>query len=157
MGKVTPCLWFDGRVDEAIEFYDTVFDDFRVDGVQRYGEGAPLPAGTILTATIAVAGQELMLLNGGPHYQLTEAFSLFVRCDTQDEVDYYWERLSAGGEPGRCGWLKDKFGVSWQVVPSVLGELLGDKDPEKAQRVLQAMLQMNKLVIADLQQARNLS
>jgi predicted 3-demethylubiquinone-9 3-methyltransferase (glyoxalase superfamily) len=154
--KITPCLWFDGRVDEAIDFYGTIFDDVRVDGVQRYGEGAPLPAGTILTATIVIAGQDLMVLNGGPHYKLSEAFSLYVPCETQEEVDYFWEKLSAdGGEPGRCGWLKDKFGVSWQIVPTVLGELLGDKDSGKAQRVLHAMLQMNKLIIADLEQAHD--
>jgi predicted 3-demethylubiquinone-9 3-methyltransferase (glyoxalase superfamily) len=154
--KITPCLWFDGRVDEAIEFYQSIFEDFRVSSVQRYGEGAPLPAGTILTATIVIVGQDLLILNGGPHYQLSEAFSLYVPCESQEEVDYFWDKLSAeGGEPGRCGWLKDKFGVSWQIVPTVLGGLLGDQDPAKAQRVLHAMLQMNKLIIADLEQARD--
>ncbi len=156
MRKITPCLWFDGRVDEAIEFYQRIFEDVQVSSVQRYGEGAPLPAGTILTATIVIAGQELMILNGGPHDKLSEAFSLYVPCESQAEVDYFWEKLSAdGGEPGRCGWLKDKFGVSWQIVPTVLGELLGHPDPAKAQRVLQVMLHMNKLVIADLEQARD--
>ncbi len=156
MHRITPCLWFDGRVDEAIEFYQRIFEDFQVSSVQRYGEGAPLPAGTILTATIVIAGQDLMILNGGPHYKLSEAFSLYVPCESQAEVDYFWDKLSGdGGEPGRCGWLKDKFGVSWQIVPTALGELLGDQDPGKAQRVLHAMLQMNKLNIADLERARD--
>ncbi len=157
MGKITPCLWFDGRVDDAIEFYRSIFPDFKVGDIQRYGEGSPFPAGTILLATIEIAGQSLMILNGGPYYKLTEAFSLFVRCENQEEVDYYWDRLIVGGEPSQCGWLKDPFGVSWQIVPNALGELLGDPDQARAGRVMQAMLQMVKIDVRKLQEAADRS
>ncbi|HCF84353.1 MAG TPA: hypothetical protein DEV72_04030 [Ktedonobacter sp.] len=151
--KITPFLWFDNNAEEAINLYTSVFKDAKIVSVSRYGEAGPGQAGTVMTATFTLHGQEFMALNGGPEFKFTEAISFFVNCETQEEVDELWEKLSEGGEKGQCGWLKDKFGVSWQIVPTALGELLGDKDPEKAKRVLEAMLQMHKIDIAKLKQA----
>jgi predicted 3-demethylubiquinone-9 3-methyltransferase (glyoxalase superfamily) len=153
MQKITPFLWFNDNADEAINFYTSIFKDSSVSDVMRYGEAGPGPEGTIMSATFKLAGQEFIALNGGPMFHFTEAISLFVRCDNQDEVDYYWEKLTAGGQESRCGWLRDKFGLSWQIVPNKLGELLQSKDREKANRAMQAMMQMSKIEIAKLEQA----
>jgi predicted 3-demethylubiquinone-9 3-methyltransferase (glyoxalase superfamily) len=150
MSKITPFLWFDDNAEEALEFYCSVFKNSKVLNTSRYGEGAPRPAGMVMMANLELEGQELILLNGGPEFKFTEAFSLFVSCDGQDEVDWYWSQLSAGGEESQCGWLKDKFGLSWQIVPADLGKYLGGPDPAGAQRAMQAMLQMRKLDIAAL-------
>jgi len=156
MPTITPFLWFDNNAEEAMELYCGLFPDAKVGDIMRYGEGAPMPAGTVITATFEIAGQRLMVLNGGPQFTHTEAFSLFVSVDTQDEIDRYWDALTAdGGQPSQCGWLKDKFGVSWQIVPSMLGEALGDPDPARAGRAMQAMLGMAKLDIAELERARD--
>ena len=153
MHKITPFLWFDNQAEEAMNFYVSIFKNSKTGTITRYGEGAPVAKGTVMTATFQLDGQEFMALNGGPLFKFTEAVSFFVNCETQEEVDELWEKLSAGGEPGRCGWLKDKFGLSWQIIPTALGEMLQDKDPEKSKRVMQAMLQMNKLDIAALKRA----
>jgi predicted 3-demethylubiquinone-9 3-methyltransferase (glyoxalase superfamily) len=153
MQKITTFLWFDHQAEEAANFYVSIFKDARVLSVSRYGEGAPRPAGTAMTVTFQVAGQEFIALNGGPEFKFTEAISLFVHCETQEEVDAYWEQLSAGGEQGQCGWLKDRYGLSWQIVPSALGELLGDPDPKRSARAMQAMLKMGKIDIAALKRA----
>jgi predicted 3-demethylubiquinone-9 3-methyltransferase (glyoxalase superfamily) len=153
MQKITPFLWFDGRAEEAMNFYTSIFKNSKVGRVSRYGEGGPGPKGAVMSASFQLEGQEFMALNGGPMYTFSPAISFFVSCQTQAEVDDLWEKLSAGGEKSRCGWLKDKFGVSWQIIPSVLGELLGDKDPAKSRRVLEAMLKMTKLDIEALRQA----
>jgi predicted 3-demethylubiquinone-9 3-methyltransferase (glyoxalase superfamily) len=151
---ITPCLWFDGRVEEAIAFYTSLFGDSAVGDVSHYPEGTPgRQAGDVLVATFRLAGQEFMVLNGGPQYPLTPAFSLFVSCEGQDEVDRLWDALCAGGEPGQCGWLVDRFGLSWQIVPTALGRLMSDPDPIRSGRVVQAMLAMGKIDIAGLQQA----
>lgn len=155
MQKVTPFLWFDDKAEEAMNFYVSLFRNSKVLSLSRYGEGAPLPAGTVMTCTFELDGREFMALNGGPYFKFTEAFSMFVTCESQEEVDEYWEKLSAGGEESQCGWLKDRFGLSWQIVPTKLGELLGDPDPVKSQRVMAAMLKMGKIVIADLQHAHD--
>jgi predicted 3-demethylubiquinone-9 3-methyltransferase (glyoxalase superfamily) len=152
---ITPCLWFDREGEEAARLYTSIFPNSRITAVSRYGEGAPLPKGTALTVTFELDGRELMALNGGPTYRLTEAFSLVVHCDTQEEVDHYWATLGAGGTPQQCGWLKDRFGLSWQIVPRALGTLMQDPDPRRAARVVQAMLGMAKLDIAALQRARD--
>src|SRR5438445_1060721 len=138
MLKITPFLWFDDNAEEAMRFYVSIFPDSKILSVSRYGEGGPGPAGTVMTGTFQLQGQEVMALNGGPHFKFTEAISFFVSCETQDEVDALWEKLTDGGEEVQCGWLKDRFGLSWQIVPTALGEMLGDKDPEKAGRVMQA-------------------
>jgi predicted 3-demethylubiquinone-9 3-methyltransferase (glyoxalase superfamily) len=151
--KITPFLWFDKNAEEAITFYTTVFKDSKIVSMSRYPEGAPAPAGTVMSATFRLNGQDFMALNGGPIFRFTEAISLYVDCATQEEVDYYWDKLSDGGEPGQCGWLKDKFGLSWQIVPKALGEMLGDPDPKKAGRVMQAMLKMSKIDVAGLRRA----
>jgi predicted 3-demethylubiquinone-9 3-methyltransferase (glyoxalase superfamily) len=155
--KITPFLWFDDNAEEAMEFYTTIFEDSKIVGVSRYDEAGARasgrPAGSVMSGTFELAGQQFMALNGGPQFKFSEAISLFVNCETQEEVDHLWERLSEGGEKGQCGWLKDRFGVSWQIVPTILGELLGDPDPEKVQRVMQAMLQMRKLDIRGLEEA----
>lgn len=147
MQKITPFLWFNDNVEEAINFYLSIFKDSKIIST------TPGPNGKLLTATFQLEGQEFQALNGGPMFKFTEAISLFINCETQPEVDELWEKLSAGGEKSRCGWLKDKYGLSWQIIPSVLGELMRDKDPEKANRVMQAMLQMDKIDIKTLQQA----
>lgn len=154
MQKITTFLWFDDEAEEAMKFYVSIFKNSKVGSVTRYGEGSPGPAGKVMTATFELDGQTFMALNGGPQFPFTEAISLFVNCETQREVDELWEKLSEGGEKGQCGWLKDKYGLSWQIVPTALGQLLGDKDPEKAKRVMQAMLQMSKIDIAALERAR---
>jgi predicted 3-demethylubiquinone-9 3-methyltransferase (glyoxalase superfamily) len=153
MQKITPFLWFDGQAGAAIDFYTSIFPDARVTQVSRYGAGGPGPQGEIMSATFSLAGQQFMALNGGPMFQFSPAISFFVHCETQDEVDRYWARLGEGGTYERCGWLKDRFGLSWQIIPSVLGSLLQDPDPARAGRAMQAMLGMVKLDIAALQKA----
>jgi predicted 3-demethylubiquinone-9 3-methyltransferase (glyoxalase superfamily) len=150
----TTCLWFDTQAEEAATYYTSIFPGAKLGNVSRYGEGGPRPAGMVITAEFELNGQQFVALNGGPEYTFTEAISFQIPCADQDEVDYYWDRLSAdGGQPGPCGWLKDRFGVSWQVVPAVLGSLLGDPDPERAVRAMRAMLGMGKLDIAGLRRA----
>jgi predicted 3-demethylubiquinone-9 3-methyltransferase (glyoxalase superfamily) len=151
--KITPFLWFDGRAEEAINFYVRIFRNSRIVSITRYGEGIPGMMGKVLTGVFELEGQRFMALDGGPQFHFTEAISLYVDCKTQEEVDGLWENLSAGGEKGQCGWLKDKFGLSWQIIPSALGELMQDKDPEKAKRVMAAMLKMTKIDIAELRRA----
>lgn len=154
MKKITPFLWFDNQAEEAMNFYVSVFKNSKVLGVSRYGDAGPGTKGSVMTATLELNGQEFTLLNGGPeHYGFTEAVSFYVDCENQQEVDELWEKLTDGGEPGPCGWLKDKYGLSWQIVPTALGEMLGDKDPAKSQRVMQAMLQMSKIEIEGLRKA----
>ena len=153
MQKITPFLWFDGTAEEAMNFYVSVFKNSKVGRVTRYGEAGPGPKGTVMSATFQLDGQEFYALNGGPLFSFTPAISFFVNCETQQEVDELWEKLSAGGEKSRCGWLKDKYGLSWQIIPSVLGKMLQDKDAGKAKRVMKAMLQMGKIEINRLQEA----
>jgi len=153
MPKITPFLWFDNQAEEAANFYVSIFKNSKIVNVSRYGEAGPGPKGSAMTVVFQLDGQEFIALNGGPHFRFTEAISFAVDCKTQQEVDEYWEKLSAGGKPGQCGWLKDKYGLSWQIVPSILGQLLGDKDPQKSKRAMEAMLKMTKLDIAALQRA----
>ena len=153
MQKITPFLWFDGKAEEAMHFYTSIFKNSKIGKVTRYGEAGPGPKGTVMSATFQLEGQEFLALNGGPQFKFTPAISFFVNCQTQAEVDELWEKLSAGGATNRCGWLQDKYGLSWQIIPSVLGEMLGDKDPKKAQNVMNAMLQMQKIDIKRLKQA----
>jgi predicted 3-demethylubiquinone-9 3-methyltransferase (glyoxalase superfamily) len=153
MNKITPFLWFNDNAEEAMDFYCSVFKDSKKGKVTRYTAAGPGPEGSAMSVRFTLEGQEIYAINGGPVYQLTPAFSLFVDCKDQKEVDYYWEKLSKGGRKDQCGWLTDRFGVSWQVVPTILGELLADRDPVKAQRVMQAMLKMNKLIVKDLKDA----
>lgn len=153
MQKITPYLWFDQQAEEAANFYTSIFNNSRIGEVHRYGEGGPMPAGTAMMVTFELEGQRFMALNGGPQFKFTEAISLYVSCATQAEVDLLWEKLGEGGQEQMCGWLKDKFGLSWQIIPTALGELMGDPDPQKAGRVVQAMLQMKKIDIAGLRQA----
>jgi predicted 3-demethylubiquinone-9 3-methyltransferase (glyoxalase superfamily) len=151
--KITPFLWFDNNAEEAARFYVSIFARSEILRVVRSGDAGPGQKGTVMTVYFQLDGQEFVALNGGPQFKFTEAISLLVNCATQEEVDDLWGKLSAGGQPGQCGWLKDKFGLSWQVVPRVLSEMLGDKDPQKAKRVMEAMLQMTKIDIALLQRA----
>jgi len=151
--KITPFLWFDHQAEEAVAFYTSIFPDSKVGKVIRYGEAGPGPAGSAMTVEFQLQGQSFVALNGGPHFKFTEAISFVVNCQTQEEVDAYWEKLSAGSTEAKCGWLKDKFGLSWQIVPTVLPELLGDPDPERSARVMKAMLTMQKLDIRALKQA----
>ena len=153
MPKITPFLWFDNQAEEAANFYVSIFKHSKIVNVSRYGEAGPGPKGSAMTVVFQLDGQEFIALNGGPHFKFTEAISFSVDCKTQQEVDEYWEKLSAGGKPGQCGWLKDKYGLSWQIVPSILGQLLGDKDPQKSKRAMEAMLKMTKLDITALQRA----
>jgi len=153
MQKISTFLWFDNRAEEAANFYTSIFKDSKILSVARYPEGSPGPAGSVMTVTFELEGKAFIALNGGPVFKFTEAISFFVNCETQEEVDVLWEKLTEGGEPGQCGWLKDKFGVSWQIVPTALGELLGAKDPAKSRSVVQAMLKMKKLDIQGLKQA----
>ncbi len=153
MQKITPCLWFDTQAEEAANFYTSVFESSRILGVSHYGEAGPRPAGTVLTVNFELDGQEFVALNGGPEFTFDEAISFQVSCEGQDEVDYYWSKLAEGGEEGPCGWLKDRFGLSWQIVPTALPRLLGDPDAEKAQRVMAAMLSMKKIDISAVEQA----
>ena len=151
--RISPCLWFDGRAEEAAGFYVSVFGDARIVDTLRYGEAGPGPAGTVLTVEFELRGQRFTALNGGPQFIFTPAISLYVECETQDEVEALWNGLLEGGAPHRCGWLTDRFGVSWQIVPRVLGEMLKDPDPQKSQRAMRAMLGMAKLDIAALRAA----
>jgi len=153
MQKITPFLWFDGNAEEAMNFYVSLFKNSKVGKVTRYGEAGPGPKGSVMSATFQLEGQDFYALNGGPQVKFTPAISFFVNCEAQEEVDALWEKLSAGGRKDRCGWLQDRFGVSWQIIPSVLGKLLGDPDPEKSKRVMMAMLQMDKIDIKRLQDA----
>lgn len=153
MQKITPFLWFDTQAEEAIAFYTSTFKDSRVLEVTRYGEVGPGPAGQVMVITFQLEGQDFAALNGGPHFQFTPAISLYVDCETQDEVDALWEQLSAGGREEQCGWLTDRYGVSWQIVPRGLPDLLYGKDSARSQRAMQAMLQMTKLDLAALQRA----
>ena len=153
MQKITPFLWFDDKAEEAMNFYVSIFKNSKRGRISRYGEAGPGPKGTVMVATFQLEGQDFIALNGGPHFKFTEAISLVVNCDTQEEVDGFWEKLSEGGSRGQCGWLKDKYGLSWQIVPTALGELMSDPDPEKSKRVMQSMLQMKKLDIKGLRQA----
>jgi len=151
--KITPFLWFDDKAEEAMNFYVSIFKNSKIGTITRCGEGGPGPKDSVMTATFQLEGQEFMALNGGPMFTFSPAISFFVNCETQQEVDELWDNLSAGGEKQSCGWLKDKFGVSWQIIPAALGQLLGDKDPVKAKNVMQAMLQMDKIDIQRLRQA----
>jgi predicted 3-demethylubiquinone-9 3-methyltransferase (glyoxalase superfamily) len=155
MQKITPFLWFDNNAEDAMNFYASVFKHAKIGKVSRYPEGAPGPAGQVMTAEIEIEGQQFTLLNGGPEFKFTEAVSFLVNCADQEEVDYFWEKLTAGGEESQCGWLKDKFGLSWQIVPEQLGKLMSDPDPKKSQRVMMAMLQMKKIEVAQLEAAYN--
>src|ERR1700751_2470626 len=150
MQKITPFLWFNDQAEEAMHFYVSTFKNSKVGQVTRCGEVGPGPKGAVMSATFQLEGQDFMALNGGPHFSFTPAISMFVNCETQEEVDHFWEKLSAGGSKERCGWLKDKYGLSWQIVPSLLGKLLGDKNPAKSSSVMKAMLPMDKLEIARL-------
>jgi predicted 3-demethylubiquinone-9 3-methyltransferase (glyoxalase superfamily) len=153
MRKISPFLWFDNQAEEAARFYVSVFKNSKIGRVARYGEAGPGPKGSVMTIAFELDGQHFTALNGGPHFKLTEAISFVVNCEGQEEVDALWDKLSEGGEKSQCGWLKDRFGLSWQIVPSVLVELIDDADPEKSRRVMEAVLQMTKLDIAKLQQA----
>ena len=153
MSGITPCLWFDTDGEEAANFYTSLFPNSTILNVARYGEGGPRAAGNVMTVSFELDGLEFLALNGGPNYTFSEAVSFMVSCADQDEVDRYWEALSEGGEEGPCGWLKDRFGLSWQIVPKALPRLLSDPDPAKAQRVMQAMMGMKKIVIEELEQA----
>ena len=151
MQKITPFLWFNDNAEEAMNFYVSIFKNSKVGSVNRYGDAGPGPKGSVMSATFQLEGQEFMALNGGPQFKFTPAISLFVNCETQEEVDDLWQKLSAGGKPGRCGWLEDRFGLSWQIIPSALPRLLSD--PSRSQRVMKAMLQMDKIDIKQLQEA----
>jgi predicted 3-demethylubiquinone-9 3-methyltransferase (glyoxalase superfamily) len=153
MQKITPFLWFNDQAEEAMHFYCSIFKNSKVGSITRYGDAGPGPKGQVMTVTFQLEGQEFMALNGGPHFSFTPAISLFVDCKTQAEVDELWEKLSEGGEKSQCGWLKDKYGLSWQIVPSVLMDLLHGYDSKKSKKVMEAMLKMNKLDIKKLQQA----
>lgn len=154
MQKIVPSLWFNNNAEEAIDFYTSIFPESKILKKSYYGEGAPLPKGTLLAGTFQLAGQEFFVLNGGPQFAFTEAISFTVNCKTQEEVNFYWSRLTAdGGKEVQCGWLKDKYGLSWQIVPTILGELMSDKDPAKVGRTMAAMMKMVKLDIAGLKKA----
>jgi predicted 3-demethylubiquinone-9 3-methyltransferase (glyoxalase superfamily) len=153
MQKITPFLWFDGNAEEAVNFYVSVFKNSKVVRVTRYGDSGPGPKGTVMSATFQLEGHEFFALNGGPQFTFTPAISFFVNCETQDEVDDLWEKLSAGGDQQRCGWLKDKYGVSWQIIPSALGKMLQDKDAGNSKKAFEAMLQMDKIDIKALEQS----
>lgn len=153
MPRISPFLWFDGQAEEAARLYVSLFPGSRIVSVSRYGDAGPGPKGSVMTVAFELDGRPFVALNGGPHFKFTEAVSFSVECQTQDEVDRYWDGLCEGGQPGPCGWLKDRFGLSWQIVPVALGQMLGDPDPEKSRRVMQAMLQMRKLDIAGLRKA----
>ena len=153
MQKIVPFLWFDGKAEEAMNFYVSIFKNAKVISVSHSGEAGPGPKGTVMSATFQLDGQQFIALNGGPQFSFSPAISFFVNCETQEEVDELWEKLSAGGKKERCGWLKDKYGVSWQIIPTALGKLLSDPDPAKSKRVMMAMLQMQKIEIEGLMQA----
>lgn len=153
MQRITPFLWFDDNAEEAVNFYTSIFNDSKIENISRYGENEPGPVGSVMMANFKLNGQDFMALNGGPVFKFSQAISFFVSCENQAEVDHYWDKLSEGGEVQQCGWLVDKFGISWQIVPTALGQLMGDPDPVKAGRVMQAMLKMIKIDIAGLKQA----
>src|SRR3990172_1428881 len=153
MQKITPCLWFDGNAEEAVNFYTSVFKNSRILEVSRYNEAGPLPSGTFLTGVFQIEGQDFIALNAGPQYHFSPAISFVVDCKTQDEIDYYWDALVEGGTADQCGWLQDRFGVSWQIIPSILDQMMRDPDPLKAFRVTEAMLNMVKLDIVALKKA----
>jgi len=153
MQKITPFLWFNGQAEEAANLYTSLFKNSKIGSIARYGEAGPGPKGTVMSVTFQLNGQEFIALNGGPQFTFSPAISFLVSCETQEEVDRLWEKLSEGGRKDRCGWLQDKYGLSWQIVPSVLGTMLHDKDPEKSRKVMKAMLQMDKIDIARLEQA----
>jgi len=156
MQKIVPFLWFDGKAEQAMNFYVSIFKNSKVLRVTRWGDGGPGPKGEVMSAQFELEGQEFYALNGGPQYRFTPAISLFVNCETQEEVDTLWHKLLEGGQPQRCGWLQDKFGLSWQIIPTALGRMLGDKNPKKAGNVMNAMLQMDRIHIEKLQQAYDL-
>jgi predicted 3-demethylubiquinone-9 3-methyltransferase (glyoxalase superfamily) len=151
--KIVPCLWFDNQAEEAVKFYTSLIKPSKIGAIARYGETGPGPAGSVMTVEFELAGQHYLALNGGPIFKFTEALSLMVNCETQQEIDRLWEKLSEGGEKSQCGWLKDRYGLSWQIVPTVLRELVSDRDPARTQRVMKALLQMRKLDIKDLKRA----
>ena len=153
MQKITPFLWFDGKAEEAMNFYTSIFKNSKIGSIMRYGEAGPGPKGTVMSATFELDGQEFIALNGGPQFTFSPAISFFVTCETQQEVDELWEKLVAGGKPQQCGWLTDRYGLSWQIVHSVLGKMLQDKDAEKSNRVMKAMMEMVKLDIPGLERA----
>ena len=153
MQKISPFLWFDDQAEEAMNFYVSVFKNSKVGKITRYGDAGPGPKGSVMTASFELEGQPFTALNGGPHFKFTEAVSFFVNCETQEEVDELWAKLAEGGQTQQCGWLKDKFGLSWQIIPSILIELMNDRDPQKSRRVMEAMLQMTRIDIAKLRQA----
>jgi len=157
MQKITPFLWFNDNAEEAANFYTSIFKHSKLGNIARYGETGPGPKGSVMSVTFQIEGQDFIALNGGPQFKFTPAISFFVDCHSQDEVDNLWEKLSAGGRKDHCGWLQDKFGVSWQIIPAVLGELLHSKDPETAQRVMKAMLKMDKIDIETLKRAASSS
>jgi predicted 3-demethylubiquinone-9 3-methyltransferase (glyoxalase superfamily) len=151
--KITPFLWFDTQAEEAANFYVSIFKNSKILSISRYGEAGPRPKGSVMTVAFELEGQKFIALNGGPQYKFTEALSLSVDCKTQEEVDEFWDKLSRGGEEGPCGWLKDKYGLSWQINPTILGQMLSDPDPKKSKRAMEAMLKMKKIDIKKLQQA----
>jgi predicted 3-demethylubiquinone-9 3-methyltransferase (glyoxalase superfamily) len=153
MQKITPFLWFDDKAEEAARFYVSIFRNSKLGAISRYGDAGPGPKGTVMVAQFELDGQAFLALNGGPQYTFSPAVSFVVNCESQEEIDRYWDKLSEGGEQVQCGWLRDKYGLSWQVVPTILGKLMQDKDPEKSGRVMKAMLQMKKIDIAGLQRA----
>lgn len=155
MQKITPFLWFDGKAEEATNFYVSIFKNSKITRISRFGEGCPAPKGTVMSTSFQLEGQDFIALNGGPQFTFTPAISLFVNCETQAEVDELWQKLSAGGKQERCGWLKDKYGLSWQIIPTILGKLLQDPDPVKSKRAMTAMLQMDKIDIQGLQKAHD--
>jgi predicted 3-demethylubiquinone-9 3-methyltransferase (glyoxalase superfamily) len=155
MPQITPFLWFDHQAEEAANFYVSVFKNSQIGAITRYGDAGPGPKGSVMTIDFELDGQRFIALNGGPHFKFTEAISFSIECHTQDEVDHYWSKLTAGGQEVQCGWVKDKYGLSWQVNPIALGRMLSDPDPQKAKRAMEAMLKMKKIVIADLERAYN--
>jgi predicted 3-demethylubiquinone-9 3-methyltransferase (glyoxalase superfamily) len=153
MQKIVTFLWFDNQAEEAANFYVSLFNNSKIGSVRRYGKAGPGPEGSVMSVTFQLEGQEFFALNGGPHFKFTPAISLFVNCESQEEVDQLWDKLSAGGRKDRCGWLQDKYGLSWQIIPTALGKLMGDPDPQKSSRVMKAMLQMDKIDVKKLNEA----
>lgn len=153
MQKIVPFLWYDGKAEEAANFYVSIFKNSKIKNIRRYGEAGPGQKGSVMSAEFELEGQEFIALNGGPHYTFSPAISFFVNCETQAEVDELWEELSEGGEKVQCGWLRDKYGVSWQIIPTALGKMLADKEPQKSQRVMKVMMGMTKIEIDGLKRA----